>query len=640
MHEENTDFCASKGPLQRLCRLLTFVDLPIKQKFVLFAAGAVFWFGSMASVTVFSLTAIHYKYHLISERSIPHGQASNAVLSHLHNLDGDLRLIQKAGATTDLSVIQSAREHVKAIRTLNADLSLRQGAQIQTGTLVENLVRSLATTDPEGVQYLQNIIAVTDRIDQALDGFITKKRQPAKGIAGEEPVSSFEQVKAQVAEAITITEQHAKQVSGVYSATNEDIYQIIRNSVHAILAVLLIASTLLIFFVRWIIVAFQQPIAAMIHQIDSLSTGDINVAKKVSIRSRDEIGTLSRKFNALVDSVYGMTIYKSVIEEDTSLDDIYRRLGEVFENELGIEQYTIYEVNAHNKEMQVGYPPLIGDNKMHCDQEILADCSECRAIKTGHNVSSFEFPGICRRFIPEEGIGHICIPMMAGGNTSGVVQLRFQADARGAMLDSAVPQKLFNASTYINQSLSVIEAKRLMKTLRDSAMVDPLTGLYNRRFLQEHTKQLINGVLRRKKQVGLLICDLDYFKQVNDTFGHDAGDQVLKETSVVLKNMVRDADIVIRFGGEEFLVLLLDVEQGDAMAVAEKICMAIEKMKVVVGDKVIQKTISIGIAEFPDDTDGFWQAIKYADVALYKAKDQGRNRAVRFTTDMWQHGNF
>lgn len=621
---------------QRVLRLLMFVDLPIKQKFLLLAAGTLFWFASMAVVTVFSLTAIQYNYHQVAERIMPHDRAAGAVLDHLRNLERDLQALLRADAATDQNLAQSARDHVKAIRSINAELTLRQGAG--SDTFIENLVRTLAATNQEGIQYLQDIIAVTDRIDRALDGFIAAKRRSPK--EGNGVAASHDEVKARLAEASALVERRAKSVVEEYAVVNGDIYQIIRESVNAILVVLLLASTLLIFFVRWIIVAFQQPISAIIQQIDSLSTGDIDLAKKVSIKSQDEIGTLSRKFNALVDNVYGMTIYKKVIEEDASLDDVYRRLGEVFESELGIGQYTVYDVNAQKKEMRVVYPPLVGDARMHCDADILADCTQCRAVKTGHNVSSFEFPGICRRFVPEPGVGHVCVPLVAGGHTGGVVQLRFAADAGGAMLDAAIPQKLFNAETYINQSLSVIEAKRLMQTLRDSAMVDPLTGLYNRRFLQEHTHQIISGVLRRKAQVGLLVCDLDYFKQVNDTHGHDAGDQILKETSVVLKNMVRESDIVIRFGGEEFLVLLLDVAPGDAMQVAEKIRLGIEKMKVTVGGATLQKTISIGVAEFPEDTDGFWQAIKFADVALYQAKERGRNQAVRFTREMWQHGDF
>lgn len=622
---------------QRTLRLLMFVDLPIKQKFLLLAAGTLFWFASMAVVTVFSLTAIQYKYHQVAEQIMPHDRAARAALAHLQNLDRDLNLLAQADGLTDQGLVQAVRDHVKAIRSINADLSLRHGAG-STGNFIESLLRTLASVNQEGIQYLQDSIAVTDRIDQSLDGFIATKRRLPKGAATTH--AALDDVRARVAEASVLAEKRTGNVADEYAAVNGDINQIIRQSVNAILVVLLVASTLLIFFVRWIIVAFQQPISAIIQQIDSLSTGDINVAKKVSIKSQDEIGTLSRKFNTLVDNVYGMTLYKKVIEEDAALEDVYHRLGEVFERDLGIGEYTIYDVNMAKREMAVGYPPLVGEAHLHCDADILADCTQCRAVKTGHTVSSFEFVGICRRFIPEAGVGHVCIPLMAGGNTGGVVQLRFPADARGGMLDPTMPQRLFNAETYINQSLSVIEAKRLMQTLRDSAMVDPMTGLYNRRFLQEHTKQVISGVLRRKAQIGLLVCDLDYFKQVNDTHGHDAGDLILKETALVLKNMVRESDIVVRFGGEEFLVLLLDVVEGDAMQVAEKIRRGIENMKVNIGGKVLQKTISIGVAEFPGDTDGFWQAIKYADVALYQAKEQGRNRAIRFVPEMWTQGDF
>jgi diguanylate cyclase (GGDEF)-like protein len=230
--------------------------------------------------------------------------------------------------------------------------------------------------------------------------------------------------------------------------------------------------------------------------------------------------------------------------------------------------------------------------------------------------------------------------MMLGGTAGGVVQFRFAITADDASLSTEDASRLYKAETYIDQSLSVLEAKRLMKTLQDSALVDPMTGLYNRRFLQEHTQQIISAVLRRGKQVGLLVCDIDYFKQVNDTHGHDVGDQMLKETSNILKNAVRETDLVIRFGGEEFLVLLLDIEPGGAMEVAEKIRKKMEVFKLKTGDTILQKTISIGISEFPADTDGFWQAIKYADVALYQAKETGRNRVVRFLPEMWKQDGF
>ncbi|WP_051603002.1 GGDEF domain-containing protein [Simplicispira psychrophila] len=622
--------------LRRLLGLLTFVDLPIKQKFLLLTVGTLFWFGSMAVVTVLALTAIQYKYHQVSEQIMPHQQAAHEVLRHLQNIDRDLQFLGQIDTGLDLLAVQSLREHVKAIRAVNARLSLHQS--VPSGTFIETVVRSLATPPAANLQYLQNMVVLTDRLDQSLDTYITTKRKMPRPADTITVASSFDDTRARVAEGTALVNQHASRMAGAYGHINTAIYQIIGDSVNAILIVLLIASTLLMFFVRWIIVAFQRPIATIIRQIDSLSTGDITLAKKVAVKSQDEIGTLSSKFNILIDSVYGMTIYKKVIEEDADLDDVYHRLGDVFQHELGIAHYTIYDINTQKNEMRVVHPALIGDVQLHCDPEVLSNCQQCRAVNTGHTVSSFEFHGVCRRFVPQPGVGHICIPLVAGGHTGGVVQLRFATDKRHGLLDSSTPQKIFEAETYINQSLSVIEAKRLMQTLRESAMVDPLTGLYNRRFLQEHTAQIISGVLRRKTQIGLLVCDLDYFKQVNDAHGHDAGDQVLRETSIVMKKTVRDSDIVIRFGGEEFLILLMDVQPGDALVVAEKIRKSIEALKVSVGDKILQKTISIGVAEFPGDTDGFWQAIKYADVALYRAKDLGRNQCVRFDKEMWQHG--
>jgi diguanylate cyclase (GGDEF)-like protein len=219
-----------------------------------------------------------------------------------------------------------------------------------------------------------------------------------------------------------------------------------------------------------------------------------------------------------------------------------------------------------------------------------------------------------------------------------VVQFVFPKEEEVAV---SVQGKLFKAQTYIKHSLSVIETKQLMNTLRESSLVDSLTGLYNRRFLQDHSTQIISGVLRRKKQIALLMCDMDYFKQVNDEHGHDVGDTLLKETSRILQGAIRESDVVIRFGGEEFLILLVDVELGEGMVVAEKIRKKVEETSFKIPSGVLKKTLSVGVCEFPNDTDGFWHAIKFADVALYQAKTQGRNRCVRFREDMWdQAGGF
>ena len=635
----------AKGTLclmRRLRGLLMFVDLPIKKKFLLFAGSTLLWFCVMAAVAVVSMTAIHYEYYQVSEHVVPYRQAIDSVLTRLNDLDHILRQMHESSGYMDPASLAASRKQVEEIRATFSELSLRQTSRPVSGTIVEQILQNMTKTNPEGLKYLQDMVTLIEQIDRSLNVFQQNKiKAPANsGPSRESNAAAFATVHGQVAEAVARSTKHLERISIQYKTIDRQIYQNIRNSVHTVIVLLIFASLLLVLFTHWLIVAFYKPIKTITNQIESLGTGDIDLAKKVSIPSKDEIGILSRKFNSLMESVHGMTIYKKVIEEDSSLEEVYYRLGKIFSEQLGIRNYTIYEVNTQLKEMRSGYPLLAGDVRLHCHDEILTDCNLCRAVKTGHNVSSFEFNAVCRYYMAEEGVGHVCVPMMLGGNTGGVVQFRFPIDDRTAALSGTDAARLFKAETYIDQSLSVLEAKRLMQTLRQSSLIDPLTGLYNRRFLQEHTGQIISGVLRRGLQVGLLVCDLDYFKQVNDTHGHDIGDLMLKETATILKSSVREADLVIRFGGEEFLVLLLDTETGAALEVAEKIRSRMEEFKLRVGEVVLQKSISIGVSEFPGDTDGFWQAIKYADVAMYQAKETGRNRVVRFLPDMWQHGSF
>jgi diguanylate cyclase (GGDEF)-like protein len=221
--------------------------------------------------------------------------------------------------------------------------------------------------------------------------------------------------------------------------------------------------------------------------------------------------------------------------------------------------------------------------------------------------------------------------MIQSGSVGGVVQVVTDKD-RKPLACNMMPF----IEVYLREAAPVLEAKRLMSTLRESALRDPMTGLHNRRFLQEYVDLLVSYTDRNKSNFTTLMADLDYFKQVNDTYGHEAGDATLKELAKTLTNCVRASDLVIRYGGEEFLIILRDTEPEKGEKVAEKIREAIENMKVELTGTVVQRTISLGVAGYPDDSSSFWQVVKYADVALYQAKDAGRNRVLRFTKDMWK----
>ena len=158
--------------------------------------------------------------------------------------------------------------------------------------------------------------------------------------------------------------------------------------------------------------------------------------------------------------------------------------------------------------------------------------------------------------------------------------------------------------------------------LQDMALQDALTGLSNRHNFDETSKQQINLALRYKHPLSLIICDIDHFKKINDQFGHLEGDQVLKHIADTIRNTVRESDIVARWGGEEFAILLPNTDQEDAHMVAEKIRENVEMLHI---DKIGKVTLSCGSATFQkDDTQMTW--FHRADTALYRAKEAGRNQ--------------
>ena len=340
---------------------------------------------------------------------------------------------------------------------------------------------------------------------------------------------------------------------------------------------------------------------------------------------------------ATIDMVDGLTKaahFKQAIEEDEVKNEIYQRLSVALQEEFKLQEFSLYEVSSNKKQMKaIMVDGQIADTCRWCDPQILIRPEACRVRRTGHLVDSISSPDICYSFQPPAELGerrHVCFPVIQSGAVGSVVQLMTTPE-KSAELLSQIPF----INVYLRETAPVLETKRLMENLRDSTLRDPMTGLNNRRFLEEYVETLVSSVHRKRAHVAILMLDLDYFKMVNDTYGHDAGDAVLKSLSTLLKQSVRASDLVIRYGGEEFLIILIDSEGEAADHVAEKIRLAVESLKVQVAGITLQKTISIGIADFPTDSDTFWQAVKFADVAMYQAKDQGRNRVVRFNPAMW-----
>jgi len=183
----------------------------------------------------------------------------------------------------------------------------------------------------------------------------------------------------------------------------------------------------------------------------------------------------------------------------------------------------------------------------------------------------------------------------------------------------------------MREALETIRAQRdMMEAL---ALLDPLTGVYNRRALEARLEDEFHRCVRYGRHLSLIFFDLDNFKSVNDTYGHLVGDCVLRWFATQAQELVRTFDVVGRYGGEEFCVILGEASGMQAFAVAERIREAVATETVDAGSVQLSITVSGGVAEATPDLDSPQTLIRMADMAMYHAKRQGRNRIVLYSPD-------
>lgn len=169
--------------------------------------------------------------------------------------------------------------------------------------------------------------------------------------------------------------------------------------------------------------------------------------------------------------------------------------------------------------------------------------------------------------------------------------------------------------------------------LKEQALTDELTGLHNRRYFNQTGPTEITRALRYNRSLSLLVLDIDHFKTVNDTYGHDVGDMVLKNLAAMLRQRFRMMDSVIRIGGEEFVVMMPETSVESAMEIAEQCRRDVEMSSVLVGGDLIRFTISIGVAGFDTPMTSLLDLLRAADQALYQAKFSGRNRVILYSAE-------
>jgi diguanylate cyclase (GGDEF)-like protein/PAS domain S-box-containing protein len=255
---------------------------------------------------------------------------------------------------------------------------------------------------------------------------------------------------------------------------------------------------------------------------------------------------------------------------------------------------------------------------------------DCLALRTGQRYGSGDSNGRirCPHIAGTFTGSFVCIPMMAHGETLGVLHL---IRLSGKALDKT---ELRLAAIVAEQMSLSIANLRLHEALKAQSIRDPLTGLFNRRYLEESMDREFHRADRAGSTIAAIMLDLDHFKRFNDTFGHDGGDAVLKEFSALLLTRTRKEDIVCRYGGEEFLIVLPGATLEDARIRAGELLEAIRKLSVVSrGRELGPVSASMGVALYPEQGSTIGSLIRAADNALYRAKTRGRDCVVLAKTN-------
>mgnify|MGYP003561923829 FL=1 len=334
----------------------------------------------------------------------------------------------------------------------------------------------------------------------------------------------------------------------------------------------------------------------------------------------------------IIEDISEIYHYKKTIENDLTIDDIYHRLILVLKDKLEIDCFIIFETDLIKDERKTIYTT---NGAIACC-DLKQNIKElCRAERINSIVASENFPEICRVAKCKADENYICIPFYVNEQKNIVIHIISKSKEE---LNS-LKYKIGIIKKYLEETKPILESKILMEALKEKNLTDSLTGLYNRKYLDEIVEKQLALDVKNGSIYAIMFLDIDYFKMVNDTYGHDIGDDILRKLAITMKKSIGANETLVRYGGEEFLILMKNATQESTKKLADKINADFSKIIFNYGGDSFSKTVSIGYSFFPTDTDQFWKCIKYADISLYEAKATGRNKVVKFSKEILKNGD-
>ena len=401
----------------------------------------------------------------------------------------------------------------------------------------------------------------------------------------------------------------------------------------------LLGAILMAAGIAWLLArATTRPLEELSEAAARIASGDLDTS--IEVRSRDEVGRLAQTFNEMTDE---LRIYVRALEASRDeLQSGLSRLGDTLSSTHDLDRIltVVLETAMASTRAQAGMVLLFGPARTDI---VLAvgrgveerGVPEGLCLPLGHGVSGRvaksgdvvmgrlgDQPGQLQPGPGEPTTGSmIAVPLKSSGTVIGVLDLFDRLDA-----ENFDERDLGTIRTFASQATVAIDNVLLHEEAQRLSITDGLTGLWNYRYFTMTIGKEIERSARFGRPLALLMLDLDLFKNVNDTYGHQRGDAVLVEIAARVRGQVRDVDTVARYGGEEVVVILPETDEDGAVQAAERICDAVRRRPFgEPGEGAIDVTVSIGAAVFPAHGASATTLLRRADEALYEAKAAGRD---------------
>jgi diguanylate cyclase (GGDEF)-like protein len=406
--------------------------------------------------------------------------------------------------------------------------------------------------------------------------------------------------------------------------------RVIRHMLFVGVSLAVLLAILLVILTRVVTQMIVVPVRQLIRASEQLGQGDFALVLPPMVDN--EFGILSRSFSNMTsalrrerEEIASLNRFSDAVTQCTSELEVYDLLLHSLRARFQPQQLIIFKLNASENFLEAAatLTPLPQEAGAW---PVIEEPHNCKAVRTGRSfvVNDVTREPLCpsKFVLPTEG-SYYCGPLIAGGIIIGSVRME-------AARDTLTPDRQRLLESYLSGAASALSNLRLLDRMKQQANIDMLTGLYNRRFLEDYARKLFAIARRRDQPVALIMMDLDHFKSFNDLYGHEVGDRILRHFAKTVTTCMRETNLAARYGGEEFVVILPDTDAKTCALVAERIRKAVMTMVVPSNTEkpLPQLTVSMGIAIFPAHGHTLEEVIQSSDKALYESKHNGRNRVT------------